>query len=129
MDRTKEAHSRWLHIRLKEEEHNEIYNKFTISACRKLSEYARRVLLDKPITVKTRNGSLDEFMAEMIRLREELHLATNGVEEAVKKLQTLQNIDELKLWLLLYETTRKAVAEKVEIIKQKINTINDQWLQ
>ena len=58
MSGAKQNHSKWLHIRLKEDEYNQIHKKFKNSTCRKLSEYARRVLLDKPITVNQRNQSL-----------------------------------------------------------------------
>ncbi|TKK66363.1 plasmid mobilization relaxosome protein MobC [Ilyomonas limi] len=129
MSETKKNHSKWLHIRLKEEEYNKIHKKFEASTCRKLSEYARRILLDKVVTINQRNQSLDAFMAEMIRLRNELHNVENNFNQAVKKLHTLQKIDEFKSWLLLYETTRKMLLEKVENIKQKIAQISDKWLQ
>lgn len=129
MSEANKNHSKWLHIRLKEEEYHKIHKKYDASTCRKLSEYARRILLDKVITVNQRNQSLDDFMAEMIRLRNELHSVGNNFNQAVKKLHTLQKIEEFKSWLLLYETTRKMLLEKVENIKQKIAQISDTWLQ
>src|SRR3954447_6260244 len=128
MSEVKKNHSKWLHIRLKEEEYNKIHKKFDASTCRKLSEYARRILLDKTITVNQRNQSLDDFMAEMIRLRNELHNIGNNFNQAVKKLHTLQKTEEFKSWLLLNETTRKMLLDKVENIKQKIAQISDKWL-
>jgi hypothetical protein len=129
MSEVKKNHSKWLHIRLKEEEYNTIHKKFEASTCRKLSEYARRILLDKAITVNQRNQSLDDFMAEMIRLRNELHSIGNNFNQAVKKLHTLEKTEAFKSWILLYETTRKMLLEKVENIKQKIAQISDKWLQ
>ncbi len=129
MNEVKKNHSKWLHIRLTEEEYDNIHKKFKTSTCRKLSEYARRVLLDKRITINTRNQSLDDFMAEMIRLRNELNSIGNNINEAVKKLNTLQKIDEFKTWLILLETTRKTLLEKIDNIKQKISQISDKWLQ
>jgi len=129
MSETKKNNSKWLHIRLKEEEYNKIHKKFEASTCRKLSEYARRILLDKVVTVNQRNQSLDDFMAEMVRLRNELHSIGNNFNQAVKKLHTLQKIEEFKTWLLLHEATRKMLLEKVENIKQKIAQISDKWLQ
>ncbi len=129
MSNSKQTHSKWLHIRLKEEEYKQIQKKFEISTCRKLSEYARRVLLDKTIIVNQRNQSLDDFMAEMIRLRNELHPVGNNFNQAVKRLHTLEKIPEFKSWLLLYEASRKLLLEKVEIIKQKIAQFSDKWLQ
>ena len=119
----------WLHIRLKEDEHSKIYKKFSNSTCRKLSEYARRVLLDKVITVNQRNQSLDDFMAEMIRLRNELNAIGNNLNQSVKKLHTLNQLPEFKSWLILNENNQKILLEKVEEIKLKINQISDKWLR
>ncbi len=129
MSEIKKNHSKWLHIRLKEEEYNKIHKKYEASTCRKLSEYARRILLDKTITVNQRNQSLDDFMAEMIRLRNELNGVCNNFNQAVKRLHTLQKIEEYKSWLILFETTRKILLDKTENIKQKIAQISDKWLQ
>ena len=129
MEEIKKNHSKWLHIRLTEDEYNIIHKKYQSSTCRKLSEYARRVLLDKTITVYVRNQSLDDFMTEMIRLRNDLNSIGSNINGAIKKLYTLQKTDELKSWLMLFETTRKIWLEKTENIKQKIAQISDQWLQ
>jgi hypothetical protein len=129
MSDTKNNHSKWLHIRLKQEEYNKIYNRFSKSTCRKLSEYARRVLLDKAITVNQRNQSLDDFMTEMIRLRNELNAIGNNINQSVKKLHTLDQLQEFKSWLNLNENHQKILLQNVEEIKSKINQISDKWLQ
>lgn len=128
MSETKKR-DKWLHIRLKEDEHSKINKKFSNSTCRKLSEYARRVLLDKVITVNQRNQSLDDFMAEMIRLRNELNAIGNNFNQSVKKLHTLNQLEEFKNWLTSNENNQKNLLEKVEEIKSKINQISDKWLQ
>ena len=129
MSETKSRLSKWLHIRLKEEDYNKINRKFSKSTCRKLSEYARRVLLDKVITVNQRNQSLDDFMREMIKLRNELKAIGNNLNQSVKKLHTLNQISEFKTWLIANEIHQKVLAEKVDEIKSKINQISDKWLQ
>ncbi len=129
MSETKTNHSKWLHIRLKEEEHAKIHAKYSASTCRKLSEYARRVLLDKAITVNRRNQSLDDFMTEMIRLRHELNGIGNNFNQAVKKLHTLDHIEEVKNWMPVGEKYMSLLAEKMEQVKTKIAQLSDQWLQ
>ena len=129
MNETKNKLSKWLHIRLKEEDYNRINRNFSKSTCRKLSEYARRVLLDKAITVNQRNQSLDDFMTEMINLRNELKAIGNNLNQSVKKLHTLNQISEFKSWLVTNEMHQKILAEKVDEIKSKINQISDKWLQ
>src|SRR2546423_15025371 len=125
MSDTKQNHSKWLHIRLKETEYDKINRKFTKSTCRKLSEYARRVLLEKQITVNQRNQSLDDFMAEMIRLRNELNAIGNNLNQSVKKLYTLSQIQGFRNWIISNEKRTKILFEKVDEIKNKINQISD----
>ena len=129
MSDTKQNHSKWLHIRLKEIEYDRINQKFSKSTCRKLSEYARRVLLEKQITVNQRNQSLDDFMAEMIRLRNELNAIGNNLNQSVKKLYMLSQIHEFRNWIISNENRTKILFEKVDEIKNKINQISDKWLQ
>ncbi|MDX5483199.1 MAG: plasmid mobilization relaxosome protein MobC [Hymenobacteraceae bacterium] len=121
--------TRWLHLRLSPAEYERLHRQFRQSTCRKLSHYARRKLLDKPVTVLYRNQSMDAFMAETMRLRQELgHLGSN-FNQAVKKLHTLSQIAEFREWLLTWEMERTLLLRRVEEIKNRINTIADQWLQ
>ena len=121
--------SKWLHIRLTEHDHKKISDRFSKTTCRKLSEYVRRVLLDKVITVNHRNQSLDDFMTEMIRLRNELKSIGNNLNQSVKKLHTLEQISEFKAWIIINEKHQQILEKKVEEIKAKINQISDVWLQ
>ena len=129
MSENKQNRTEILQVRLTRTELTIIQSKFSKSTCRKMSDYTRKVLLDKPVTVNVRNQSLDDFMNEMIVLRNELNGIGNNFNQAVKRLHTLQKPEEFKSWLMLYEITRKTLLEKTEIIKQKIAQINDQWLQ
>jgi MobC-like protein len=129
MSENKNGHSKWLHIRLKEDEYDRIQKKFKQSIDRKLSQYARKVLLNKPITVNYRNQSLDDFMHEMISLRNELNAIGNNLNQTVKRLHSLEDFDEIKIWLLLNETAREIIIKKVTEIKDKIGQINDIWLR
>jgi hypothetical protein len=129
MNDPKNNKSKWLHIRLQPDQYYALYKKFSSSTCRKFSEYARRVLLDKEVTINQRNQSLDDFMAEMIRLRTELNSIGNNFNQLVKKLHTLQQMEEFTTWILINENSKQILLKKVEEIKQKINSISDQWLQ
>jgi len=121
--------TKWLHIRLTPDEYQKIFKEFSKSTCRKLSEYARKNLLDKPIIINYRNQSLDEFMAEIIRLRTELNGIGNNFNQAVKKLHTLQQISEFKDWLISSELEKKILLNKVEEIKKHIQKMAEKWLQ
>lgn len=120
---------KWLHLRLKPEEYQKIHKRFSKSTCRKLSEYARKNLLDEPLIMNYRNQSLDEFMSEMILLRRELNALGNNFNQAVKRLHTLQQIAEFKAWILSYELEKKNLFDKVEEIKIYIQKISEKWLQ
>ncbi len=121
--------TKWLHLRLKPDEYQKLFKEFSKSTCRKLSEYARKNLLNKPITTNYRNQSLDEFMLEIIRLRTELNGIGNNFNQAVKKLHTLQQIPEFKDWIISYNLQNKILLNKVEEIKKHIQKISEKWLQ
>jgi len=89
----------------------------------------RKLLLNRPVTVKIRNASLDAFMAEMITLRNELNAIGNNYNQLVKRLHVLKDFPDIKNWLLLHESARKILLNKVDEIKSKINSIDDKWLQ
>ena len=118
-----------LQVRLTPKELEKIRNKFSQSTCRKMSDYVRKMLLDKPITVNQRNQSLDDFMAELTSLRKELNALGNNYNQLIKRLHSLQDISEIKTWLLLNESTKQILQIKITEIKLKINQINDQWLR
>jgi hypothetical protein len=121
--------TKWLHLRLTPDEYQKIMKEFNKSTCRKISDYARKNLLHKPIVNTYRNQSLDDFMAEMIRLRGELNAIGNNFNQAVKKLHTLNQIAEFKHWLISYELEKKILFNKVDEIKKHIQKFAESWLQ
>lgn len=129
MSEPKNLRNKWLHLRLSEAEYKKIKNGFSKSTKRKISEYVRSILLGKPITIYTRSKSLDDFISEMILLRNELNSMGNNFNQSVKKLHTLDEISEIKIWAILNEKSKEIFIKKVEEIKEKINQISDKWLQ
>ncbi len=121
--------TKWLHLRLTPDEYQKIIREFNKSTCRKLSDYARKNLLQKPIVSTYRNQSLDDFMAEMIRLRAELNAIGNNYNQAVKKLHTLHQIADFKHWFISYELEKKILFNKVDEIKKHIQKFAESWLQ
>ncbi len=121
--------NKWVHIRLSEYEYSRIHAGFRRSTKRKLSEYARSILLDKPITVYTRNQSFDDFVAEMILLRTELKAIGNNFNQAVRKLHTTGDIKEVKAWAVLNENSKQVLFKKVDEINTQIAQLADKWSQ
>lgn len=93
---------------------NRIKSKFDAAIDRKLNEYARMVLLQKPDIIKQRNQSLDDFMTEIINLRSELNATGNNYNHALKRLHMLRHFREIKTWLLFNENARQIILKKIE---------------
>ncbi len=129
MEQENQNRTRIIGLRLTPKEYKQIEKKCKQSTCYKLSDYVRYSIFNKPITVYQRNQSLDDFMAEMMKLRSELSSIGNNFNQAVKKLHTLQQIGEFKSWLITYELEKQTLLNKVDEIKNRINKIADQWLQ
>jgi predicted RNA-binding protein YlxR (DUF448 family) len=129
MSEQKNNRNKWLHLRLSEAEYKKIQNGFSKSTKRKISDYVRSILLNKPITVYTRSKSLDDFISEMILLRSELNSIGNNFNQSVKRLHTLDEISEINAWAILNEKSKEIFIKKVDEIKEKINQISDKWLQ
>ncbi|TXJ28075.1 MAG: plasmid mobilization relaxosome protein MobC [Chitinophagaceae bacterium] len=129
MSASKNNRNRRMYVRFTDSEYEKINSRFARSTCQTLSEYLRKILLDKAIQVKHRNQSLDDLMAELTLLRSELNAIGNNYNQVVRRLNTLQHIPELVGWLSLNESARKILFNKVSEIKSKINQINDRWLQ
>ncbi|MBI3139798.1 MAG: plasmid mobilization relaxosome protein MobC [Sphingobacteriales bacterium] len=117
----------WISFRVRPAEYQKIHGLFSKSTHRKLSEYARNVLLQKPVTIKVRNESADQFLHEMIGLKKELNAIGNNYNQAVKKLHSLNHINEVKGWLTAHEPLHQNFLQLTESIFQQLNEIHRQW--
>ena len=129
MKETKKVRSKWLTIRLNGDEEKKLNNLYSKTTSNGLSEYARDVLLKQPVNVIYRNQSADEFLAEMILLKNELNAIGKNFNQVVHKLHTLDHVHEIKAWAILNESSKKIFMKKVEEIKDKVNEIHQQWSQ
>ncbi|GIQ57853.1 hypothetical protein Flavo103_09890 [Flavobacterium collinsii] len=129
MEEENKNRTRWLHLRLTSAEYEILQKQFGKSNCRKLSDYARKNLLQKPMVLKYRNESLDELMREFIMLRKDLNGIGNNFNQAVKKLHTLVQISEFKHWVTVYEIEKKVLFNSVDKIKKNIENLSKKWLQ
>lgn len=129
MKETKKVRNKWLNIRVNEDEYKKIESYSTTTTCQGISDYARKVLLKKPVIVKYRNQSAAEILSEMIQLKNELHAIGNNFNQAVHRLHTLDQIPEIKTWILLNESIKQSFMKKVEEIKLRMNQIYQLWSQ
>ena len=116
-------------LRLTGDEFGILEKSWKKSTVKKLSEYVRRVLFGKAVTVYTRNQSLDDLMAELILLRKELNAIGVNFNQAVHRLHTLDHLPQMQRWLKRFEADRDKFFLQVEEVKMKINSIAEQWLQ
>ena len=87
---------RFLSVRLTSEELEEVYQLSKTSTCRSLTEYVKKVLTKKPVTVKVRNQSQDELLQTMIGLKNRLdQLAAQAEGSGVSVLLEIREIKSL----------------------------------
>jgi hypothetical protein len=127
MKETNKTPKHWISIRVKPQEYQTIYGYYQNTTCRKLSEYIRKVLLNKPVTVTYRNQSADEMLVVMNQLKNELSAVGNNFNQSVKRLHTLDTVPEVRAWAMLNETSKQTLLHKVEEIRQRLNQLYELW--
>lgn len=90
------APKRFLSVRLSSEELEEVYQYSNSSTCRSLTEYVKKVLTKKPVTVKVRNQSQDDLLAVYIGIKNRLDQLTERAENK-SEAELLREIAELRL--------------------------------
>ena len=129
MERENSNRTRIVGLRFTPEEYVKIERKWKASTCRKLSDYIRKHLFSKPINTTYRNQSLDDMALEMMLLYKQLNAIGNNFNQAVKKLHTLDQLPEFKVWIISSEQDKKILLNKIEEIKICIQKISEKWLQ
>ncbi|WP_333627492.1 plasmid mobilization protein [Sphingobacterium siyangense] len=129
MERENSKRTRIIGLRLTPAEYAKIKKNWQESTCRKLSEYVRRRVFDRPLVTRYRNSSVDDLIAEMARLRTELNHIGNNFNQAVKRLHTLRQIEEFRSWLIAYEVEKKTLFSKIDEVKKHAQKIAETWLQ
>jgi len=129
MEDKSQNRSRIVGIRLTVSEFNKLERLWQESTCRKLSEYARTVLLGRPIVRYCRNKSMDEGMIMLIQLRNELNAICVNLNQAVKKLHAFPPHSDRKSWLLNQQLQNKVLSNKLAEIKGLIQKMGEAWLQ
>lgn len=118
----------FIKIRMNDDELKMVKKKQQQTTERSLSEYIRNVSMQKPITVKYRNESADDFLKQMLELKKDLNGIGNNFNQAVHKLHLLDKIPEFRVWVNQYDGLQKVLVSKVEEIKLRMNQLYEQWL-
>jgi hypothetical protein len=116
-------------MRMNKAEYDMLHAFYKKSTCRQLSEYLRKIALQKPVIIKYRNESADEILSALLKLKKEFNAIGNNFNQAVHKLHTLDRIPEFRSWLAVYDKDRQAVVKKLEEIQKELIEIYRPWSQ
>jgi len=123
MGRSKERRVKGLNLRLTQKEYDLLSEWVKASTCRKSSVFARNVLFGKPFQVFCRSKSADEFLSIALKLKNELNSIGNNLNQAVKRLHTMQSKMELTSWIISMEIEKCRIQQKTDEIGTKLHDI------
>lgn len=129
MDGKNKGRKRIIGLRLTADEFSELEKSWKQSTVRKLSEYVRRVLFGKTLTVYTRNKSVDELVEELMVLRQELNRIGVNFNQAVHRLNMLDHSPQMEIWVQRFELDKERFFMSVESIQSRLKLIGSAWLQ
>jgi DNA repair ATPase RecN len=113
---TPPARLRRLNIRLSQQEWDKVHKLSANSTCRSVSEYARKVLAEKPVKVFYRNQSFDEFEERMTVLLPLLEAFGDNFSQLIKTRSDLQTLLD----------AHRAFSKTTEEIKAHLEKLSDQ---
>ena len=120
---------RRLNLRLTQQEWDKIHRLAANSTCRSTSEYARKVLAQKPVRIFYRNQSFDSFEEQMVRLLPQLETDRAGFAGALKKVSPLEDSLEQKVALRLLLSYGSNLSKTIEEIKDHLKKLSDNETQ
>src|SRR5450756_1274691 len=104
-------------IRVSPEEYNYFQERFKATTCRTFSEFVRDILNKKPITIRHRNESADDFLAVAINLKNELNTIAKNFEQAVQQLRQVKDQPGLHQSIQNLEANVFSFQQKADEIK------------
>ncbi len=124
-----EVRNLFVKIRMNKTELQQLKRLQQQSTEKSLSNYVRKVSLQKPVIIKYRNSSADDFLRDMLNLKKQLNGVGNNFNQAVKKLHLLQQIPEFRSWIKEQQSLQQVLVAHIENIRLRINQLYEQWLQ
>ncbi len=118
-----------LKVRMNDTEKKQLKKLQQASTEKTVSNYVRKVALQKPVIVTYRNQSADDFLKDMLSLKKQLHGIGNNFNQAVHKLHTLDRIPEFRYWIQEQQNLHRQVVQSIESIRSRMNQLYEQWLQ
>ena len=119
--------TKWLNIRMNEEEYQAAEALFRQTDCHCLSDYARKAILGKPVVKRIRNASLDDFMTGMSKLQDDLRAIGNNFNQVVRRLNSLKHFPDIQQWILLNEQDKTRLFRQIDTISNAVIKIHQIW--
>ncbi|HWB93498.1 MAG TPA: hypothetical protein VG605_16675 [Puia sp.] len=88
--------TRFLSIRLSPDEYQEVYQHLQQSTCRSLTEYVKKVLTNKPVTVKVRDQSKEDILQQLILVKSRLEMLIDKLPTGGSEQQLVGEVTEIK---------------------------------
>lgn len=129
MAKQEDTRIQWKNLRFKPEEYQLLEKRFRKTTFRKLSEYMRSVLLEKPVTVTYRDKAMDDVLEELILLRQELNAIGNNLNQAMRSINSTHGNADTRLWMNLMSIVNGKVEPSINEIKDRMNQYADIWSQ
>lgn len=124
-----ETKSKWLHLRLSEVDYILLNKQFSKTTERKISTYARKILLGKPLIGSYRNHTADALMTEFSKLIKDLNGVANNFNQAVHVLHTLKRHSQFAKWLTTYQSEQNLLMDDIRAIREFIHKTASVWSQ
>jgi len=116
---------KWLHLRLSEKEQQQLNRQFRKTTEKKLSAYARNILLGKPMISGYRNQSLDALITEFVILNKTLNGIANNYNQSIHKLHTFDRYPQVKAWLDHQQKVPENLLQSITAVKALVQKILD----
>lgn len=113
-DQSKKIRNQWVGFRVTETEYEQMEKFFRQSTSRIFSQYARNVLLQKPVMIKHRNQSYDDMLSALLLIKKYLGSISNNMNQAVKKLHGFTGDEQIKSWYIMLRLEQKALETELQ---------------
>ncbi len=127
--KAKDPRRRILYTRLTQIEYDNLVAASKKTTFLKLSEYARALLTNKPVTNLYRNESADDFLLIAIGLKNDLQALSKTLNQSVERLRQLNGKTEMNFAIENLDAIAFSIQQKIEEIMTVMHKIYNQWLQ
>lgn len=129
MAEKEEKRSKWIKIRLTPSEQKMLERKYKKTTSRCLSEFARALLMGKPVTLLSRDKSMDEILEQLLLLRRELNAVGNNLNQAVRNMNSAHGAMNDHLLSNLLHVISRGLEPSIAEIKERMTQYAILWSQ